>query len=361
LDSCLAAAGGPALVVDDGSADAAAVAAVCERRGARLIRRDVSGGPAVARNVGLALVETPLVAFVDSDCRPPVDWVERLAGHFVDPRVAAVAPRIRAVSEGRGPVARFAVARSPIDMGDRPARVVPTQRISYVPTAALLVRRAALGAGFDEALRYGEDVDLVWRLHAEGWTVRFDPSVEVRHQEPSRARDLLVRHYRYGTGAADLEERHPGRLGPLKLEPWTTALALAALSGRPRLSAGIAAVQVARAVRAARRAGLDPKLFVTWPLRGAGQTIVGTGHVLTMFAAPALLAALAPRRTRKAALVLLLAPPLTDYARRRPRLDPVRWTLLTIADDAAYGTGVWVGCARRRTLGPLTPTWTRPR
>ena len=45
-------------------------------------------------------------------------------------------------------------------------------KVSYVPTAALLVRRAALdsvtpggGAVFDPALRYGEDVDLVWRLH----------------------------------------------------------------------------------------------------------------------------------------------------------------------------------------------------
>ena len=26
-----------------------------------------------------------------------------------------------------------------------------------------------------------------------------------------------------------------------------------------------------------------------------------------------------------------------------------------VADDVAYGTGIWVGCARERTLAPLIP------
>jgi hypothetical protein len=33
----------------------------------------------------------------------------------------------------------------------------------------------------------------------------------------------------------------------------------------------------------------------------------------------------------------------------------VRFSALHVADDAAYGAGVWAGCARERTLVPLVP------
>ena len=59
---------GPVVVVDDGSEDPDAVAEVCRRHGATLIRRAVNGGPGAARNQALAVVATELVAFVDSDC-----------------------------------------------------------------------------------------------------------------------------------------------------------------------------------------------------------------------------------------------------------------------------------------------------
>jgi len=51
LDRCLQAVGGevPVVVVDDGSTDPPAVAAVAARHGARLLVRPVGGGPAAAR------------------------------------------------------------------------------------------------------------------------------------------------------------------------------------------------------------------------------------------------------------------------------------------------------------------------
>ena len=126
LDRCLAALGGayPVLVVDDGSADQAATAAVAARHGATLIRRPVAGGPASARNTGLAAIgtlppgtgasgtgasgtgasgtgasgtgasTTDAVALLDSDCVPPPDWIAQLAAHLADPLVGAVAPRV---------------------------------------------------------------------------------------------------------------------------------------------------------------------------------------------------------------------------------------------------------------------------
>ena len=131
LDRCLAAlgAGYPVLVVDDGSADPAAVAAVAAAHRARLLRRPANGGPGAARNTGLAEVTSDLIAFLDSDCVPEPDWIERLAAHLADPAVAAAAPRIVPLPAGPGWAGRYTAASSCLDLGDQPARVAPGHRV----------------------------------------------------------------------------------------------------------------------------------------------------------------------------------------------------------------------------------------
>ena len=52
---------------------------------------------------------------------------------------------------------------------------------------------------------------------------------------------------------------------------------------------------------------------------------------------------------------LILAPPLLDWADRRPPLDPARYVAARLLDDAAYSLGVWQGCLARRTVRPLLP------
>ncbi|MCW2746417.1 MAG: mftF, partial [Mycobacterium sp.] len=92
----------------------------------------------------------------------------------------------------------------------------------------------------------------------------------------------------------------------------------------------------------------------------AGRTLLGAGRYGTQFAAPLLAAGLVVRgRRRSAAAALLLAGPLTAWATARPRLDPVRFTAAAIADDVAYGCGVWAGCLARRTALPLRPRLAR--
>ena len=66
-------------------------------------------------------------------------------------------------------------------------------------------------------------------------------------------------------------------------------------------------------------------------------------------------AAVAVPKLRLPVTALMLAPPLLDWADRRPPLDPVRYTAARLLDDAAYSLGVWQGCLRRRTLLPLVP------
>jgi mycofactocin glycosyltransferase len=374
LDRCLAAvgAGHAVVVVDDGSADPRSVAAVAGRHGAVLCRRDRSGGPAAARNTGLTRVDTDLVAFLDSDCVPPAGWLASLAPHLADPLVGAVAPRIVAVRPAPGASAadRYAAACSSLDLGARPARVMPGSRVSYVPTAALLVRRSALAevaadhCVFDPALRYGEDVDLVWRLHGAGWRIRYEPAIEVAHESPAGWTELLARRFSYGSSAGPLARRHPASMAPLVLQPWPTAAAGALLARRPALAlaAGIGGWLELTAL--VRRAGIPADGAPGATLTAIRQTWLGIGRYAAQFAAPALaLALVAPGRAtsarrwgrRAAAGSLLLGPALTSYAQRKPDLGPVAFVFAHIADDVCYGTGVWAGCVRERTLVPVTP------
>ena len=358
LERCLQALepGSSVVVVDDGSEDPGAIELICQRHAARLVRRDRPGGPAAARNTALPHATTELIAFLDSDCVPRPGWLERLSAHFDDPLVGIAAPRVQPLDEGGdGLRARFLAARSPLDMGPREARVAPDAGLAYVPSAALLVRRRALGTGFEPGLRHGEDVDLVWRLHDAGWRVRYDPSARVDHAEPATWGALLARRRGYGTAAAPLAARHPGRLVHLVLSPWPAAAATALLAGRRGLAAAIAAVQAALLARRLRTLGVPAHQCLRMSATGVGQTLVGTGRAATALAAPALLVAAGTRAGRLAAGALLLAGPLEEWARRRPRLDPARWTLACVVDDVAYGAGVWRGCLARRTLAPLIP------
>ena len=367
LDRCLAAfdRAYPVIVVDDGSRDATALATVAAAHGATLVRRLDSGGPSAARNTGLDHVTTELVAFVDSDCVPGPGWIDRLAGHFADPMVAAVAPRITALA-GPTLAGRYARAAGCLDMGGHPARVVPNTRVSYVPTAALIARRSALSAVagptgvFDPAMTVGEDVDLVWRLHTGGWRVRYDPAVRVNHHEPTTWPALLARRRRYGTSAAPLGIRHPRCLTPLVLEPWSALTVAALLARRPLTAAAAFGLSLITTTRTLRAHGLPPAGALPVRAAAVAKTWLGVGRYATQYATPLLLALALPggrtRRSRRAAVAaLVLGPPLVAWATRRPAVDPIRFAAAAVAEDVAYGIGVWAGCVRHRTTAPLRP------
>jgi mycofactocin system glycosyltransferase len=346
------------IVVDDASADAGASKEIAERHGARFVGLAVNVGPAGARNAGLAGVHSPLVAFVDSDCMPRDGWLRPLLGHFDDPLVAAVAPRIVQTSgrraDGRAPV----VPHSSLDRGPQAGPVRPGSRIPFVPSAALLVRvDAASGSDlFDAALRGGEDVDLVWRLAEAGWDVRYEPASTVAHGGPATLGAFLARRAFYGTTAAPLARRHGDALAPVHVSGWSLAVWTLAWARRPVLAQAVLAASVAVLARRLRGLVRDP-VAVAAHIAGGGTTRAALPALGSLARAwsPALVLGLGFRRTRRASALALLLPALADWAADREGADPVRATALRVADDIAYGTGVWVGCARERTLVPLIP------
>ena len=218
------AAEGPVIVVDDGSRDGSAESA--ERAGGQVIRHDLPRGPAAARNAGLAAADTDSVAFLDADCEVAPGWRRGLAGMLAaDPELALVAPRVRSTPGGSA-LARYEERGSPLDLGPRASLVGPERRIAYLPAAALLGRRDTLLelGGFDESMRFGEDVDLVWRLLEAGKRVRYAPSREVHHRPRSSVAGFARQRACYGGSAPDLVGRHGSAAAPLRASRHSVAI-----------------------------------------------------------------------------------------------------------------------------------------
>ena len=415
------------IVVDDASADPLAVGRIAAAGGAAVIHRPVNGGPGAARNTGLAAARTELVAFLDSDCVPRPGWLERLLPHFTDPAAGAVAPRIVPHENGTGWLARYEGASSTLDMGARPSVVRPGARVSYVPGAALVVRRSAAGAGFRERMYVGEDVDFVWRMSAAGLAGPLragrghgprPPGQVPRLVRPPRrlrhlrgrpgavapglgppALRLLVDGRRVGGGAVRPAGHRGGahrggdrpacpaavaRHRRALADPAAAPLPLPDASARPTSSSDNSNKRlrglplsvivdrwehdrppndpsswtrtVPRSQPAAPSGGAAWRLAIR--LAGGGTVAAARplGSALSRTWWPvAIPAALAVRRLRLPVAALVLAPPLLDWASRRPPLDPARYVAARLLDDAAYSLGVWQGCLARRTLRPLLP------
>ncbi|MBS2939399.1 mycofactocin biosynthesis glycosyltransferase MftF [Nocardioides sp. J2M5] len=350
----------PVVVVDDGSLDHAGVAAVAAAHGATLERHRTSRGPAAARNTGLARARTAHVAFCDSDVVPDPGWLGTLRRHLDDPAVALAAPRVLgAASAPTGWLERYEQARSSLDLGPRPASVRVHGRVSYVPSACVVARVAALGDGFDPDLQCGEDVDLVWRLLDAGWRLRYEPAATVRHDHRTRWTEWLGRKAFYGTSAAPLAARHPGAVAPLVLTPWTAALAVSVLAQRRwSLPLGGAACVLATLGTARRleRSERPLRAAAVLTLEGAVATAWQTASALERHYWPlALAAAAVSRRARRAVVVAAVAEGLADRRRVTTDLGPVAYVLVHRADDLAYGAGLWWGAWTGRSVAALVP------
>ena len=350
----------PLVVVDDGSANGAAVAAVARAHGARLLVHPDNRGAAAARNTGMRRAGTAYIAFCDSDVLPEAGWLAPLLAQFADPAVALAAPRV--VSAGGaspGWLHRYERVRSPLDMGDREAPVIPLSPLAYVPGAAIVVRKAAVGDGFAAELRFGEDVDLCLRLHRAGWQLRFVPAARVTHRPRSHIGGWLAQRAGYGTSAADLALRHPGLVPPLYATPWSVAACMLLLRGRPlpAVLAGLlfagATTRLARLMPDADTPVRAATLLTLAVIRGTGEQL---GRCATRYYWPlAILAALLSRRARWLLLAGAVLDGLVDHQRcGRPR-GLLAHLLLRRLDDIAYGTGLWAGAVRRRTVAPLLP------
>ena len=320
-----------AIVVDDGSTPPIPNST---------IRIERNAGPAAARNAGLASVTTPLVAFVDADVELSDGWLVALLPHFDDDRVGLVAPRVRSRLADSG-LARYERARSPLDLGDRPARVRAGSRVSYVPSAAVVCRVEALAdvGGFDETLRFGEDVDLVWRLDEAGWRIRYEPVAAVAHEPRESWGAWFRQRVGYGSSAAVLARRHPGALTPLRMSGWSLGAWGVGVGVTPIAGVAIAAGSAVALITKLPDVPPREAFRLAWlgNLHAGGQIAEAIRRVWW----PIFVVAAVRSRLARRALALAMV------AARHP---------IKVADDVAYSLGVWRGVFAEGTIDPIVPT-----
>jgi len=340
------------LLIDDGS-----TIPLADINGARVIRREVADGPAAARNTAVDLVTTSITFFLDADTSLADDSWTKLLAHFEDSSVGVVAPRI-ASEPGTTLLHRYEASESPLDLGSEPARIRKNSRVSYVPTAALMIRTDLLREhrGFDESLRYGEDVDLVWRLLEADVVCRYEPAVTVHHSPRASLLDAWKQRVSYGSAAAPLDQRHRGAATPLRINRWSAGAWGTLASGYPLIGLIIGA---ASTVALERKISSQPDSRQL-ALRLAGRGNIHAGRVIAQAMTRTwwpigLVVALFSRRGRRILLAAIVLPSLAKWFSKKPKVDPVTYCALKLADDVAYGTGVWKGVIATHDLGALAP------
>lgn len=369
------------IVVDDGStyplqhSDIAGLQCDVE-----IVRHQHSKGPAAARNTGLALCTKNFVAFVDSDVVPHRGWLEVLLGHFCDPAVALVAPRVVGLKGNDNVVARYEAVRSSLDLGHREAPIIPYSPVSYAPSAAIICRRSRLVGigGFDETLLVGEDVDVCWRLVEAGARLRYDPIAIVAHEHRTRMRDWFSRKICYGKSAAPLAVRHPDNTAPMVVSAWSLVVWLLAATGSVKgysaaaVVAGCGARRIAKNLRNSDAQNCDIAT-VTFRVLGSCARQLASG-ICRHYWPVTLMAMICSRRCRRIVAVAALSDGIIDWHNHSYRktslyqradgssdnsdsapLGPGVYVLLRRLDDLAYGLGLWMGAIRQRSVWPLKP------
>lgn len=193
------------LLVDNGSADCDALAALAERLGARLVRSERNRGFAGGANLGLrvALAESPDYALlVNNDALVAPEAPSRLvATAESDAAIAAVGPKVLYAREPSriwylGGRWRGWFAAGLAEGADDDGRWDGVWPVDFVSGCGLLLRCSALRQVglFDERFfTYYEDADLCRRLTAAGYRVVADGRARMWHRvAQSTSHDLAL-------------------------------------------------------------------------------------------------------------------------------------------------------------------------
>jgi O-antigen biosynthesis protein len=204
------------IVVDDGSQDATAAIAGRHAR-VRLLCVE-HGGLAVARNEGIRAAKNEIVAYLDSDAYPSLEWPYYLALGFDGPDVGGVGgPNVPPPGD---PIGAHVVARSP---GGPVHVLMSDDRAEHIPGCNMAFWKDVLSevGGFDPIFdAAGDDVDLCWKVLDRSWAIGFHPAALVWHHRRPGLRAYLRQQSNYGRSEALVEARHPNRFTSTGAAAW---------------------------------------------------------------------------------------------------------------------------------------------
>jgi GT2 family glycosyltransferase len=200
---------GDQLILADNSDDGVAAAVLGER--GRVVPATRERSSYHARNRGAAVADGDWILFVDADCEPVPDLLDRYFARPVPRDGGVLAGAITGSREQGSLLARYTRDRRFYD-GEAGLGASGAEEGGAAPGANLLVRRVAFEqlGGFEEGIRSAGDFDLCWRAQAAGWRLLRRPGAAVVHRHREDWRSFLAMLARYGAGARWIDERYPG-------------------------------------------------------------------------------------------------------------------------------------------------------
>ncbi|MCW4030841.1 MAG: glycosyltransferase [Candidatus Bathyarchaeota archaeon] len=159
----------------------------------------------LARNIGIKRSNGEIIAFTDSDCIVPPNWITKIVENFKDTKVSCVGGSAKAlendfISEyADNSIVRlmpFFTKREELE------KVKPFFRHPAGCNMAFRRNIVEEVGYFDEEIKYGfDEVEFADRVCKAGYKMVLDPSVLVWHKHRATLGDFLKQNFQYGKGS----------------------------------------------------------------------------------------------------------------------------------------------------------------
>jgi len=157
-----------------------------------------------ARNTGIRNGQGEIIAFTDSDCLVPSNWIRKIVENFRNPQVGCVGGNVKGYGDDL--LSRYADNSLMHVMRSFKERVVLDMIklfFNYPAGCNMSFRRSSIEkvGYFNETLRYGaDDIEMVERVAKAGGKIVLDPEVLILHKHRSTLQELLKQTFNWGRG-----------------------------------------------------------------------------------------------------------------------------------------------------------------
>jgi glycosyltransferase involved in cell wall biosynthesis len=124
-----------------------------------MIQKQKRQGAAAARNLGAKIALGDILAFTDSDCFPPNDWLKKISDPFVNPKIGAVGGGYSSGADNTF-WQKFCSAELAFRQKDRPKEVTTLLSNNFACLKSAFIK----AGGFPKNYRYGEDMLLSYNI-----------------------------------------------------------------------------------------------------------------------------------------------------------------------------------------------------
>jgi len=189
------------VVVDDGGPEPldALVAAYAHRLDLRLVRQS-HGGPAAARNAGVAVARGRYLVFIDDDCTPAAGWLAELVRELMRDDRRLLGGRVEnALIDNPYSTASERISQFVYEYNRTGTALEPFFTTNNIALSAHLFQKIG---GFTTSIpsATAEDKEFCDRVRAQGFPLAHVPSAVLYHAHNLTFTQFFRQHFNYGRG-----------------------------------------------------------------------------------------------------------------------------------------------------------------